>query len=124
VSGALLRGPGAAARWQRRRVTVPSSIGQGEARIRFRCVDPPPDTALEGGIDDVVVYVIDDCEDCCIGDYNMDGNQDGDDVQYLAEVVAGGPNPTGVDPDFNRDGNVDQDDLAALIAYNAGAGCP
>lgn len=29
-----------------------------------------------------------------------------------------------VDPDFNRDGNIDQDDVAALIGYNAGAGCP
>ncbi|MCE7974319.1 MAG: hypothetical protein DYG92_08370 [Leptolyngbya sp. PLA1] len=113
-----------APRWQRRRVTVPSSIGEGTARVRFRCVDPPPDTTVEGGIDDVVIYVIDGCEECCDGDLNQDGNQDTDDVSYLAGVVAGGENPTGVDPDFNRDGNVDQDDVAALLNYNAGAGCP
>jgi len=84
----------------------------------------PNQYSPEGGIDDVVIYVIDGCEDCCDGDLNQDGNQDTDDVSYLAGVVAGGENPTGVDPDFNRDGNVDQDDVAALLNYNAGAGCP
>jgi len=68
--------------------------------------------------------------DCCQGfptcdpDYNQDGNVDQDDVAYLVDVIAGGPNPTGRDPDFNRDGNVDQDDQAALIDRVAGGPCP
>ncbi|MCC6950830.1 MAG: hypothetical protein IT433_05230 [Phycisphaerales bacterium] len=41
-----------------------------------------------------------------------------------AAIVAGSSLPQCADPDFNRDGNVDQDDVAALINYNAGAGCP
>ncbi|MFZ2874163.1 MAG: hypothetical protein WAZ94_06740 [Phycisphaerales bacterium] len=41
-----------------------------------------------------------------------------------AAIIAGGSLPRCVDPDFNRDGNVDQDDVAALINYNARAGCP
>lgn len=66
---------------------------------------------------------------CCLAwpcdpDYNADGNADQDDVTYLVNVIAGGPNPTQRDPDFNRDGNVDQDDYAALVNAVAGGGCP
>ena len=60
----------------------------------------------------------------CDPDYNQDGNADQDDIAYLVNVIAGGPNPTGIDPDFSRDGNVDQDDIAALINVIAGGGCP
>jgi hypothetical protein len=121
---ATYRPPGAASRWQRRRVPAPTSLGTGPIVVRFTYSDVPVDTLLEGGIDDVTVYSIASCGNCCDGDYNRDGNQDGDDVAYLTAVVGGGDNPTCVDPDFNRDGNVDQDDIAALVNYNAGAGCP
>jgi hypothetical protein len=49
---------------------------------------------------------------------------DQDDIAYLINVVGGGPNPTGRDPDFNMDGNVDQDDVSALINVVAGGDCP
>ncbi len=61
--------------------------------------------------------------DCC-PDLTADGNVDQDDVNYLANVIAGGENPLGVDPDFNRDGNADQDDVLALINAVSGGGCP
>lgn len=61
--------------------------------------------------------------DCC-PDLTADGNVDQDDVNYLANVIAGGENPLGVDPDFNRDGNTDQDDVLALITAVSGGGCP
>jgi hypothetical protein len=64
------------------------------------------------------------CGPSCTPDYNQDGNVDQDDVAYLVDVIAGGPNPTGVDPDFNRDGNVDQDDYRALVGVLAGEPCP
>jgi len=60
----------------------------------------------------------------CDPDYNQDGNADQDDIAYLVNVIAGGPNPTGIDPDFSLDGNADQDDIAALINVIAGGGCP
>jgi len=60
----------------------------------------------------------------CDADLNQDGNRDQDDVAYLVGVLAGAPNPTGIDPDFNRDGNPDQDDLDALIDVVAGGTCP
>jgi hypothetical protein len=60
----------------------------------------------------------------CDPDVNQDGNVDQDDVNYLINVVSGGPNPTGIDPDFNQDGNVDQDDVSALINVIAGGDCP
>jgi hypothetical protein len=60
----------------------------------------------------------------CDPDLNQDGNADQDDVSYLIDVIAGGPNPTGIDPDFNGDGNVDQDDVSALINVIAGGPCP
>ena len=59
----------------------------------------------------------------CDADVNQDGNADQGDVDYLINVVAGGDNPTNVDPDFNRDGNVDQGDGDALINAVAGGGC-
>ncbi|MCC6952313.1 MAG: hypothetical protein IT433_12830 [Phycisphaerales bacterium] len=60
----------------------------------------------------------------CDGDFNWDGNVDQDDVMYLANVLAGGENPTGRWADYNRDGNEDQDDLLALVHTIAGGGCP
>lgn len=60
----------------------------------------------------------------CDPDVNQDGNIDQDDVSYLINVVAGGPNPTGIDPDFTRDGNADQDDISSLINVVAGGACP
>ncbi|MFZ2875024.1 MAG: hypothetical protein WAZ94_11155 [Phycisphaerales bacterium] len=60
----------------------------------------------------------------CDGDFNWDGNVDQDDVLYLANVLAGGGNPTGRWADYNRDGNEDQDDLLALVHTIAGGGCP
>jgi len=60
----------------------------------------------------------------CDADVNQDGNTDQGDVDYLINVVAGGANPTGIDPDFNRDGNVDQADIDALINVIAGGACP
>ncbi|MCE7975536.1 MAG: hypothetical protein DYG92_14640, partial [Leptolyngbya sp. PLA1] len=60
----------------------------------------------------------------CEGDFNWDGNTDQDDAMYLANVLAGGDNPTGRWADYNRDGNEDQDDLLALVHTIAGGGCP
>ncbi|MFA6043432.1 MAG: DNRLRE domain-containing protein [Phycisphaerales bacterium] len=60
----------------------------------------------------------------CDPDLNQDGNADQGDVDYLVNVVAGGPNDTGIDPDFNIDGNVDQGDIDALINVIAGGECP
>jgi hypothetical protein len=60
----------------------------------------------------------------CNPDLNQDGVVDQGDVDYLIDVVAGGPNPTGIDPDFNGDGNVDQGDVDALIDVVAGGDCP
>ncbi|MCC6950180.1 MAG: hypothetical protein IT433_01910 [Phycisphaerales bacterium] len=60
----------------------------------------------------------------CDGDFNWDGNTDQDDVLCLANVLAGGENPTGRFADYNRDGNEDQDDLLALVHTIAGGGCP
>ncbi|MFA6045717.1 MAG: hypothetical protein WC718_12105 [Phycisphaerales bacterium] len=60
----------------------------------------------------------------CDPDVNQDGNADQGDVDYLVNVVAGGPNDTGIDPDFNQDGNVDQGDIDALINVVAGGNCP
>lgn len=57
-------------------------------------------------------------------DYNQDGNADQDDVAYLVNVIGGGGNPTGVDPDVTGDGNVDQDDVRALVNWIAGGSCP
>jgi hypothetical protein len=60
----------------------------------------------------------------CDPDVNQDGNVDQGDVDYLINVVAGGPNSTGIDPDFNQDGNVDQGDVDALLNVVAGGPCP
>jgi hypothetical protein len=60
----------------------------------------------------------------CDPDVSQDGNADQGDIDYLVNVVAGGPNPSGIDPDFNRDGNVDQGDVDALIDVVAGGACP
>jgi hypothetical protein len=70
---------------------------------------------------------IDGCEvglGYCDPDVNHDGNVDQGDVDYLINVVAGGPNPSGSDPDFNHDGNVDQGDSDALLNTVAGGPCP
>ncbi len=60
----------------------------------------------------------------CDPDLNQDGNADQGDVDYLVNIIAGGPNPTGIDPDFNQDGNADQGDIDALVNAVAGGGCP
>jgi hypothetical protein len=60
----------------------------------------------------------------CNPDYNDDGSADQDDVAYLINVVAGGPNPSNRNPDFDRNGSVDQDDVTALIHVVAGGSCP
>jgi hypothetical protein len=60
----------------------------------------------------------------CDPDLNQDGNVDQADVDYLIDVIAGGPNPGGIDPDFNHDGNADQADVDALINVVAGGACP
>lgn len=64
------------------------------------------------------------CTPPCHADVNQDGNTDQGDVDYLITVIAGGLNPTNVDPDFNLDGNADQGDIDALITAIAGGGCP
>ncbi|MDX2130504.1 MAG: hypothetical protein SFY69_00445 [Planctomycetota bacterium] len=60
----------------------------------------------------------------CDPDFNQDGNVDQDDIECLAQVVAGDPSCSPNDPDFNRDGNVDQDDIDVLAQVVAGAPCP
>ena len=60
----------------------------------------------------------------CDPDINQDGNVDQNDVDYLIDVIAGGPNPVGADPDFNQDGNVDQNDIEGLISVVSGGDCP
>lgn len=60
----------------------------------------------------------------CEPDVNQDGIADQDDVLYLTNVVAGGPNPSGTNPDFDGNGIADQDDVTALINVIAGGACP
>ena len=60
----------------------------------------------------------------CDPDVNQDGNADQGDIDYLINVIAGGPNPSGTDPDFNQDGNADQGDVDALVNVVAGGACP
>ncbi|MFA6044479.1 MAG: hypothetical protein WC718_05805 [Phycisphaerales bacterium] len=60
----------------------------------------------------------------CDPDVNQDGNVDQGDVDYLINVIAGGPNPSAIDPDFNQDGNADQGDVDAMINTIAGGPCP
>lgn len=67
------------------------------------------------------VFVV---EASCDPDVNQDGNTDQTDIEYFINVVAGGPNPTGIDSDFNQDGNVDSGDTEAMIIVVAGGACP
>ncbi len=60
----------------------------------------------------------------CFPDVNCDGNLDQDDIDCLAQAVAGNQSCLCFDPDFNADGNVDQDDVAALAQVVAGGECP
>ncbi|MBI1190824.1 MAG: hypothetical protein GC200_09125 [Tepidisphaera sp.] len=60
----------------------------------------------------------------CDPDVNQDGVTDQGDVDYLINVIAGGPNPSGIDPDFNQDGVADQGDIDSLINVIAGGDCP
>ena len=60
----------------------------------------------------------------CDPDLNQDGVADQGDIDYLINVVAGGPNPTGIDADFNHDGVADQGDIDALVNVVAGGPCP
>ena len=39
----------------------------------------------------------------CDADVNQDGNTDQGDIDYLVNVIAGGENPTNINPDFNND---------------------
>lgn len=122
---AELRPAGSAHRWQRQRAVFNTGETAGaDCKLRFRMIDPPPDSTVEIGIDDVRVSLITFCEECCDADMNADGNIDQEDIAYLIGVIGGDPNPSGVDPDFNHDGNVDQDDVADLVSYVGGAGCP
>ncbi|MCC6951804.1 MAG: hypothetical protein IT433_10210 [Phycisphaerales bacterium] len=122
---AELRPADSAHRWQRKRAVFNTGETPGaECKLRFRMIDPPPDSTVEIGIDDVRVSLITFCEECCDADMDADGNIDQDDIAYLIGVVGGDPNPSGVDPDFNHDGNVEQDDVADLVSYVGGAGCP
>ncbi|MCC6952310.1 MAG: M36 family metallopeptidase [Phycisphaerales bacterium] len=112
-------------RWQRVRVVVKTGDSEEvQNKLRVRFLDPSPDSTIEGGLDDVRVSCIVECQECCDGDYDRSGTLDQDDVWYLGSVVAGGENPTCTDPDFNRDGNVDQTDIADLITYVGGGPCP
>jgi hypothetical protein len=98
--------------------------------VRFQCNAPPvpgsirlglfkPGTTAEVSIDAPVPG-----PRPCRTDLDNDGNADQNDVLYLISVVAGGENPTGIDPDMNCDGNADQDDVAVLIGVIAGGPCP
>ncbi|MFA6046545.1 MAG: hypothetical protein WC718_16290 [Phycisphaerales bacterium] len=73
--------------------------------------------------DFVVIDLTIDLQRLCDADINQDGNTDQGDVDYLINVIAGGPNPLDVDPDFNQDGNADQGDIDAIINAIAGGGC-
>ena len=57
-------------------------------------------------------------------DLNDDGAADQGDIDYLINLIAGGGNPTGIDPDLNSDGSIDQGDVDALINWIAGGECP
>lgn len=78
----------------------------------------PVDVVVEN---DLVFTVV---ASSCDPDVNLDGNVDAGDIDYLVNVIAGGPNPTGIDPDFNQDGNVDSGDGDALTNVVAGGPCP
>lgn len=62
--------------------------------------------------------------DPCDADYTFDGNVDQDDIRLLIGLIAGEPNPRGIDPDFNRDGDTNQNDVDALLNVIAGGPCP
>ncbi|MCC6952433.1 MAG: M36 family metallopeptidase, partial [Phycisphaerales bacterium] len=110
--------------WQRFRGSVGTGSAAAAPRLVIRAIDQGAPSSLEVAIDDVRIRQVVDCEECCDGDINQDGNVDQDDTSYLIQIVAGGQNPVGTDPDFNRDGNVDQDDVLSYINYAGGAGCP
>ena len=59
----------------------------------------------------------------CVTDVNQDGVVDQGDVDYMIDVVAGGPNPTHINADINQDGVVDQGDVDAIINAVAGGDC-
>lgn len=69
-------------------------------------------------------HLLDYCQCDLRMDYNVDGNNDQGDIDYLINVIAGGDNPGHVPPDFNYDGNTDQGDIDALLNAIAGGGCP
>ncbi|MFZ2874311.1 MAG: M36 family metallopeptidase [Phycisphaerales bacterium] len=108
--------------WRRIRTTLATENEAGAVwQLRVRFMDPGADSSVEGGVDNVLISCV---VQCCDGDYNRDGNNDQDDINLLVDVVAGGPNPGGLDPDFNQDGNVDAGDIAALVDFVASAECP
>lgn len=89
-------------------------------------VDDELDLAANAGDDIYEPFGLPDCcsVPLCDPDLNQDGNADQGDIEYLVAVIAGQPNPTGINPDYNRDGSVDQADIDALINSVAGNGCP
>jgi murein tripeptide amidase MpaA len=107
-----------AGQWVRPSFTVGGFVAPtATMRLRFVASDLGAGSIVEAGVDDVRVQIIGCAPDL---DLNQDGNADQDDVTYLINVVAGGANPTGIDPDFNQDGSVDQDDVADFIRALSG----
>lgn len=80
------------------------------------------DTPLPAGL--ILRLSADLSADPCDADYTFDGNVDQDDIRLLIGLIAGEPNPRGIDPDFNRDGDTNQNDVDALLNVIAGGPCP
>ncbi len=99
--------------WVRKTWRVEDFV-QPTSTMRFRYVarDLGAGSIVEAGLDDFFVEVLMCPPDL---DYNGDGNVDQDDVECLAQAVAGDGACAVLDPDFNGDGNVDQDDIIALM---------
>lgn len=115
-----------ALRWQHRQAIAPTGTSDNpELSMTFHFLDQQPyDTIVEGGIDDVRIYQVAYCQECCNGDLNRDGNLDQSDIEYLLNIIVSGDNPAGSDPDFNHDGNTDQADIDALVNVVGGGSCP
>ncbi|MCE7973252.1 MAG: hypothetical protein DYG92_02840 [Leptolyngbya sp. PLA1] len=97
------------------------SVIRSVDRLQFTTLQPGyfyAPSFWEAGFDSVLVAPAP-----CDPDYNLDGNVDQDDVAYITNVIAGGPNPFNRDPDFNLDGTANQDDIEALINSVAGGAC-
>jgi murein tripeptide amidase MpaA len=89
----------------------------GTMQLRFIASDENSGSIVEAAIDDIMITVIDDCDDC-VGDLNGDGVIDLSDLGILLaayEVDDGG--------DLDGDGDTDLADLGALLAVY-GQDCP